>query len=323
MKHSWYLVLLLLPLAAKSQQSAPLVINEHIENAKTAAHVHVPGTRLYLIPPAGFTASKKYAGFQKENSNGDGIVVFDTIKENYFENYLTTFISRIEKSGGKILIQKPVIVQGYAGRFLTIKISHKLQTHVLLFGSKKICVQLFAPFLSCCKQYSDEMLQSINTIWYDKQTVVHPYDTAGFSVNDRLSIYKYFAYDSASNSFAFTLDGKRDSLDGSLPVVIISRLPAFTETNAEEMALLSDKLIASKYQLVNLEKRNVVTQKINNATGYQVETYGKMDGIHELVYQCIITDGRNTFLFRGISKTDLENSLWEFKKLAATFRISE
>jgi hypothetical protein len=311
--------MLFVSLIAKAQDSISVTINEKLENTRTSRHVNVRGTRLYLIPPIGFTYSSKRSGFTNDVSSS--IVAYDTIIENYFENNITNIVSRIEKRGDKILDKKSVTVQGYIGMFMTLQISRKTQMHVLLFGGKKTYTQIYMPFSSCCKQYADELLQSLNTIWYDKQTVLHPLDTAGFILQDKFSIYQYFGYDTNLNQYSYTINGKADSMDGSLPFVAISRQPTVSENNLATTAFELEKKMVSKYQMVNAVKKNFVSSKINGAALYQFETYGQINGVEALWHCCIITDGNQTFVFEGFSKTDLENSLTEFKKLAATFRI--
>ncbi len=319
MKELLFFLLLLCSFGVNAQLKNTITINENLENTKTDKHINIPGTRLYIIPAKGFIYSSKLGGFTYNNVSG--VMGSESIKKQSFERLTKNVIRQIEKESKKVLFKKDVTVQGFRGTFMTIIGPRKMHSHLLWFGSNHFNAQIFAPHPSCCNVHVDELLQSLNSIWYDKQSLPNPLDTASFFIDDNVSIYNFLKYDTVTNHFLFTINGNIDSLDGSLPFVVISRQPTVSENNLAATALELENKMVSKYQMANAVKKNIVSSKINGTAFYQFETYGQINGVEALWHCCIITDGNQTFVFEGFSKTDLENSLTEFKKLAATFRI--
>jgi len=90
------LFLLLLSSITVCGQSSGEKIHAHIDNTKTLAHIRIPGTRLYIIPPPHFTVATSIVGLKKGEQAA--MQIFDLVGGNFYTNAATfskfEFLSR-------------------------------------------------------------------------------------------------------------------------------------------------------------------------------------------------------------------------------------
>src|SRR6185312_1310794 len=217
---SIFLLYCLVYFAARGQGGAA-TIKPHIDNNKTAAHVRVPGTRLFLIPPPHFTLSSWYSGFEKKEVAA--IVVIDQPGGSYAASAGSFTKAELESRGVKVLDFRDLTINGFPARFAEVKGPGASKVFELVFGDPT-----FAAMVTASNKAGDDatgaaLIGSLNSIVYDKKVKTDPFELAHFSVGSNTSVFKFFR--SNGNMFIYSVGGADRSRDANAPVVLITQVP--------------------------------------------------------------------------------------------------
>lgn len=310
-------IFLLLPFYG-SAQSDNISIKSSVNNTKTSRHINIPSTNVFIIPPAGYVASAKLMGFQK--SGDHAITVRDSIGDNIYAYDFAEMKQTFAQLGAKTLEEKTVTVQQFPARYYLIQASPRTYSQLLIFGDSTFCTQVTTVYPASDHAAGQALLNAINTIYYAKQRATYPMDTSGFTLDENATRFKYFGFSARGNVYAFFVNGKEDNMKTGQPFVLMSRLPLTDMPSAEQISQLKE-LAASKYGMTEIIEKNVSSTPVNGYKTIQSEVSGKINGQQAIIYNCFITDGKKIFLFQGVSRLDLTNSLEEFKKLLRTISI--
>lgn len=316
------LFLLLLTIGAAGQKSEVLIRTE-IKNTRTQQHIRVPGTRVYLIPPVGFSASEKPGILQKEKLTL--ITVTDSIGDSFYAFDFSKTKDVYKTLGALLLEERTITVQGYAGRFFLLQASKNTQTHLLIFGDKTFCTKIITVFPISNKEAGDEIIQSLNTLYYEKEQGIYnanqeanPFSKANFSVDDTHSKYKFSYLE--NDVYTFFLKNAAASSENSIVMAYQTEL---TDTsNFELLSGIVNNNIAHSYGLLTPQsKRKASSDRINNYRIYQVEMEGPIEGKNNYIYNIFVAGKDKVILLHYAADTNNQQNLAEFKKLVATIQI--
>jgi hypothetical protein len=306
---------LLLSLTACGQTST-IQINENISNTKTNKHINIPGTRLYLIPPPGFKVASTFIGLQKGETSIFNI--YDLVGGNINTNAATFNKAEFEKQGAKVFDFKEIKVDGFPGKYIHMQGDASAKSYSIVFGDTTFTTMIMTIYPVGDEKTGNEIISSLNTIYYDKDKKIDPFETANFTLDDKVSKFKFFRY--SANLFIYTVDGTEHKEDKDAPVILVSQLPKDNTMTAKSIAeMMISK--AQQYGLTNIELKNTTTDKINGYEAYQTEVHGQMQGKPGLLFYCVLTKKDKAIALQGISKKDNQANIEEFKKLANTVRI--
>ena len=311
----FFLFLLLTTLTACGQ-SVSDHINETITTTKTNRHVNIPGTRLYMIPPEGFTLSETFIGLQKgENA---GFNIYDLVGGNYYSNARTFSQAEFEKQGAKVFDYREIKVNGYPAKYIYMQGDQSSKSHALVFGDATFSTMIMGIFPSADEKTGNEMLNSLNEIWYDPEKVIDPLETANFTLDESVSKFKFLLF--SSNLYIYSIDGIDNGADPLAPMVLVSQLPKDQTMSSKSIA----EMMTAKLQqngMTDIDFKNASTKSIKSYETYQVEVHGKLNGGDVLIYYSVTSKADRSIVVQGIAKTEFETTLDEFKKLANTVII--
>ncbi len=310
------LCLLLLASAAASGQSLKIEINPEISNTKTTRHISIPGTRLYIVPPPEFKIATNFLGLQ--GADNSLLNVYDLVGGNFYTNTATFSKAAFERQGARVFDYQEIIVNGYPAKFVSMQGDAATKAYALVFGDTTFSTMIFAMYPVAQESSGYKLIESLNTIWYDKEKKIDPFETANFSLNEQGSKFKFLHYN--SNIYIYTIGGIEDTTDADAPMIIVTQLPKDTTITTKSLA---DMMIAKaqQYGLTNPQTKNESTEKINGYDSYHAEVYGQIDGKDALIYYCAISKDEKAIVFQGIAKKDIERNLDAFKKLAWTVQM--
>lgn len=306
---------LLVSLTACGQPSNDKIKSE-IKNSKTSKHINIPGTRLYIIPPPNFKVATTFIGLQKgENSM---LNIYDLVGGNFNTNAATFSKGEFERQGARVFDYKEIKVNGYPAKFIHMQGDASSKGYAIVFGDTTFSTMIMAAYPVTDENTGKEIVKSLNTIWYDKNKKIDPFETANFSLNDKESKFKFFQYN--ANLYIYTVGGLDNKDNRDEPFIIVSQLP---KDNTMTSKSIADAMIAKaqQYGLTNPDVRNISTEKINGYDTYQAEVFGQMQGKSSVIYQCVTTKGDKAIVIQGIAKSDLETNVQDFKKIASTIQL--
>lgn len=291
-------------------------INPNITNSRTGDHINIPGTRLYIIPPADFIVSNTFIGLQKDENSI--VNIYDLVGGDVNTNAAHFNKEIFESAGATVFDYQEINVNGYPAKYISLLGDLTSKVYALIFGDTTFSTMIVAIYPASDEATGKNIIKALNTLWYDKSKIIDPFATATFSLDDTVSKFKFFQYN--ANTYLYSVGGVDNNDDKNTTAVIVSQFPKESTTSVKSIA---DMMIlkAREYGLSNIEVKNVSTQPINGYDTYEVEVYGEMEGSRSLIYYCIVAKEETAIVVQGIAKNDIETNLLEFKKLVSSIKI--
>lgn len=176
-------------------------------------------------------------------------------------------------------------------------------------------VTVNASTAKCDSVTSKRIRESLQTIYYDKEKKVTPYDMAGFTVNDSKSRFKFTR--TMGDMFIYTIDGEvKDHYDtrDNMIVAIGNDDPLLSGFSGN---VLDESVSALEQKGVKDIK---IQENVKEELGKQVLSErvitGTINEIKFLIYLAYIEKGDEAVFLQGNVHADFENSLRDFKILS-------
>jgi len=297
-------------------QGAKDTIRSVIQNSKTIRHIHIPGTRLYMIPPPDFKIANTLIGLERDIYTG--IVVMDLVGGNFYTNAATFSKEAFEMKGIKVFDYKEIKVNGYPAKYCLIQGDLSTKVFTLVFGDTTFSTMIIANFLAADNAIFGEIINSLNSIYYDKSRKIDPLETAHFSLDDSVSKFKFQGFN--ASLYIYSIDGKEIKGDKAAPFLMVMQLPKDESVALKDIA----GSMIGKAQEYGLTAPKVIYQsseKINGYNAFEAVIFGKMDEKTSYLYYCIAEKANRNIVIVAITKNENDVNLEEFKKLAHTIKI--
>jgi hypothetical protein len=291
-------------------------INDNIVSSKTSKHVNIPGTRLYIVPPKDFVLSYSFIGFQKgENTL---INIIDLVGGNFYTNAATFSKSEFENKGARVFDYKELKVNGYPAKYLFMQGDATAKSYALVFGDTTFSATIMAVFPVTDEQTGLDILNSLNTIWYDTNKKIDPFEAANFGLDESVSTFKFFRCN--SNVYLYTLNGKERKDIDIEPIFTVLQIP---KDNSMTSKSIADMMLAKFQQsgLTNPIIKNTSSEQINGYETFQMEVSGKMKNKNTILYYCVVSSGDKAIVMQGLIPNSNKDDLKEIKKLAWTVNV--
>lgn len=307
--------LLLLSLTVCGQTSTNK-INDNIKNTRTSKHINIPGTRVYIIPPPDFKVAATFHGLQKGESSM--LNVYDLVGGNMHTNAATFSRAEFEKKGAKVFDFKEIKVNGFSAKYIHMQGDATAKAYSLVFGDTSFSTMIMSIYPAGDEKTGNAIINSLNTIYYDKTKKIDPFETAIFSIDEKISTFRFFRY--SANMYIYSIGGADNKDDRDAPIILVSQFPKDNTMSAKSITeMMVGK--AQQYGLGNPAVKNTSTEKINGYDTYQAEVYGEMQGKSSLLFYCVIATTDKAIVIQAISKKDIETNLAEFKKFAKSVKF--
>lgn len=307
-----FLLLSLVSCAQKSKDT----INPSIENSKTNKHVNIPGTRLYIVPPANFSIASSFVGLQKGETSTFNI--FDLVGGNFNTNAAKFSREGFEREGIKVFDFKEISVNGFPAKFISMQGDMASRTFGLVFGDTTFSTMIMAVYPADDKVTGEDIVESLNTIWYDKDKKIDPFETARYTLDDQGSKFKFFQYNAGFH--LYTIDGVEQKEDEDEAMLMVMQFPKEQTATVKSIAeMMIGKM--GQYGLSNPRIEISPVQEVNGYDAYEAVAYGEIEGNKSLIYYCIVARGDIAIVMQGIAKKDMETNLKEFRNLSSTIKL--
>jgi hypothetical protein len=290
-----------------------LVANCTTAFCQQAKQVNIPGTRVFISPPPGFTIASNFAGLQKDENTA--IQVMDFAGGDFYKNAATFSKEKFESKGVKVLAYKEMAVNGYAAKYASLQANAAVKTHQVVFGDTTFSTMLVAIIPAGDSVVEQQMVGAILSARYDKNFKPNPLAAASFTLDTKKSKLKFAQM--VANIFLYTLSGKENSDEPGLMVIPMPANPLLTPE------FLASSMVDGfkKKGFTDIEIKNKSVEKVNGYNAYEAEVYAKNDGKQAMVYQLVVISGDKAIVMQGLAKSDFEASLKEFKALSKTIKF--
>lgn len=280
---------------------------DEIKTTKAAKLVNIPGTRVFIIPPEGFTVSSTLPAIEKGNS---GMVqAMDLPGGNFYTNAATFSKENFEQKGMKVFEYKELKINGLPAKLAFIQRDPQTKVYNLVFGDSTFSTMVMGVFASNDNKTGEQIKQALLSIYYDKGMDADPLATAPFKLNDSKSIFKFAK--SGASMYLYSIDGvKKDAYENE-PYFMALSIPiegASLNSLADDMAeMIKDSHI-----------KNISENKTNGFQSFKREVYGKLNGKPALLFQHIVLIGQSAIVMQGIADDNFDKYIAEFEKLSGT-----
>ena len=279
----------------------------------------VTGTKINLIPPAGFVASDRFSGYQHEESNSSILVTEIPASIEQLRPGLTDS-KKLQERGMVLLNRETVTVNGQEALLLNIEQSAygtDFQKWILLIGNETESVMVAATFLSELEsEYSEPLKDSLLTVEWDL-AATSTTDNFAFELSETEDLK---LAQKIGNALAYTKNGLFPAVSTDDPIFIVA--PSISPQYSEVATLAQDRLL----QTENLEEIEINSEQeitLNNLNGYEIIAVGKdiKSGEEITLYQVILLDSdAYYYVMQGQVNASLdEQYLSQFKELARSF----
>ena len=292
---------------------------ENIITTKTAKHLNILGTKLYVVPKKGFRQEPYTTNMEKVNA---ALIQFIEMEgSNYYKNAQVSTREELETKGCKVISFRTLKLNEYEARTSHFSDGTDIWKMGVLFGDSSFTVMVMAFYDHNIPGLENDVEAILNSIYYDKNKKVNPQDIAFFSVDETKSRFKYARL--VAGMFLYAIDGLVKATYVEEPTILIS-LPSYDKDLSLE-AVSDDqlKLARTHSGYTDIRVRNRYSTEINGKQAYVVDADVKINGQDALLHETVIKGNKKIVVAQASIKSDYEATLKEVKKLEETLRIKE
>jgi hypothetical protein len=281
----------------------------------------IPGTRVSLVPPTGFTPAAQFSGFWQE-SIGSSIMVteFSGPLSEVSSGFLNS--SELAKRGMALLNKREVNVNNESGLMLHLRqnaLGTEYRKWLLIFGDEKESVIIAATFPKELEgNLSERMKASVLTAKWDRERKVPPTEGLNFTLTEKgeIRLAKRIA-----NSLLYTKSGVFPSKTVDDPLFIIGQ--ALSKLDIEDKEQFAKSRLSQTATITDVEIEQFGQVTVDNLSGYEIFAKGndKESGSSMLVYQMVLYEGQSYYIMQGlVSSKHGQTYLPAFKEMSRSFR---
>ncbi|MET4107154.1 hypothetical protein [Hymenobacter sp. UYP22] len=303
------LVGLLLPVAASAQ---------------TPEHAVVPGTKISLIPPTGFTAARSFSGFEQPDAAAS--IMISDIPGPVQQMKAGMTPAALATRGMKLLRTEPVTLNGTPATVLHVTQSANGLLYckqMLMFGDATHTVLVVGTYPDGGKTVEANIRRALLTTHYNSR-LSDDTPAAEFGV-DVAGTGLRFAKNLAG-SLLYTTDGQVTPKGPDKAVVIVAGSLNSVEVGPSEQKAFSIQHLQQLPEGKHNRVRTISPVTVDGLSGYEIVADGQNDKqVPELVYQLTLFDGptKKYYAVVGLAETQFDTRLASFKAIARTFKRKE
>ncbi|MEO1382153.1 MAG: hypothetical protein AAFV78_02820 [Bacteroidota bacterium] len=305
---------------------------EKITIEKTEAHVRIPGTFFFIIPPdTSFKVSKAFTGLENRTLQ-TGINLTDLPMA--YEMVLGMFTKDLPPEGGKVLLDKKLEINGVDARLFKVEAARKsalekltdpdkpatsMVTWLVVMGNEKQAYTISGVYKSeLDSAFSDKFERTFMNILIDEKAETNPMDGLTFSVDFSDTPFK-FSTRLMQTGIMLNLDGKfpTDTADKTFFRVMVMPFPV-EEEEQEETAL--GRVKPAHKEDIEILSQNPI--ELGGLKGYEFVAKEPTDyGATFHNYSITLFDEGRHYILSGNTKTNVEENMKYFKQIAASFQL--
>ncbi len=288
------------------------------KNDLTEEHINIPATRCYLVPPKGFEASANFTGYRK--GTGSSLYVLEKWGSSFYDDSATYCKERAALNGETIIDYRELKAAGYPAILLHTRINGGKEVYTLFFGDSTFSVLLLGMYPAREDSTGDAVAASLETIYYDENKLINPYDHIYFTIDESQSDFKLLQF--PSRICIYTLGG--GPIKESSSYAIAAEFPGSDGDLSGEEIFEIMNMVLQRFSGVKLEKPHqlkVKTKMINGNPAYEVELKAQLENTGVITYGLQVQKEDKSVLFLGINKSGISLNTEDFKKLAYTIQI--
>lgn len=281
----------------------------------------IPGTRVSLVPPSGFTPASQFSGFVQE-STGSSIAV--TELPGPFSEVSSGFHnpSELAKRGMILLSKHEVNVDSQSSVLLHVKQNApgtEYRKWIVILGDAKESLFIVATFpLQVEVDISEKMKASVLSAKWDRGRSVALTEGLNFTFTEKgeIRLAKRIA-----NSLLYTKSGVFPSTALDDPLFIISQ--ALSQLDLDDKEQFAKSRLSQTATVSDIEIEQLSQVTVDSLNGYEILAKGndRESGNSMLIYQMVLFENQSYYIMQGlVSSKQRPTYLPVFKEMARSFR---
>jgi hypothetical protein len=286
-----------------------------IQSKKTAEHLNIGGTRLFIIPPRKFTIATDFAGLTRDRDCNIQIAEY---KGEKIRSVFSLYNEAAFKNQGKeILEAKKIKVNEYPGKLFVIKgPSENSEILYLLFGDNSFSVLVTANYQTGEKQTREEIYTALKSIYYDRD------------LNATLSVLSSYSFSGESYKFCersgqfdvYTADGNLKDSHSQEPIIMVTTLRQLEHVELAKIAELN-RMGMEQQGAKSIQISEISTEPINNYETLSRKISFTAEGFHKIIYQAFLKRDDKVILVQGIVFEKDLDKLEEIKQFTQSIQL--
>ncbi|MBU6452556.1 MAG: hypothetical protein KGS72_12295 [Cyanobacteria bacterium REEB67] len=288
--------------------------------------VRVLGTKVFLVPPEGFSASENFCGFFKKDQ--DASIVITEIPGPY-EQVITGFNKNDLNGKGMNLTATSVIKSSGAGgdksktliEFTQNAFGKKFKKVALIFGDR-VSTMLVTGGMP--ESGGDELFNtlkaSVKTARYDaRASLANLTEGLPFTLADGKKLKKALR---VQNTLLFTTSGKARAGEDNGPLFVVGH--SVGDISDDNRSAYARERLEHTPSLKNVtvKKESRISQAGLEGEEFLAEAVDSKDGVPTFVYHAMLFDKSGYYIFQGLcglsQRTEYEG---EFQRLVKNFQL--
>ncbi|MGB3179928.1 MAG: hypothetical protein WBB45_00960 [Cyclobacteriaceae bacterium] len=253
------------------------------QNAKTVA---IPGTRISLEAPEGYTLADKFSGIK--GPDDAGIIVMEV--PGAFDKLSETLTKEsLEEKGAEVLSFDKTEVDGFDARLAVFVSRDGTRNLILAFGDSDFSVMFTGISGSGGQAAVNTLKEAMLTATYNKSGEIDPMAGAWFEMDDSATRLKFAR--TAANMFIYSANDGETSPEEA-PILMVAQLPM---EGVGDLAAFAEgiKQGFEEKGMTGLTYEEPSRARINGYTAYEVVGSGAMnDKAITIMLQLIQHEGR-------------------------------
>lgn len=308
----FFLMLLFLTATSCGSKKGDRTTDTEKAITKSSAHINIPGTRVFIIPPGGFKASTgSMKGFIKDETTT--FLSVTEFKDHSFESEIQkNSAEKMGQQGLNVFVEQEKKVGPYKGRLMRIGDGNTSTVWQLVFGDDSFAVMVMGIYPPHDELSGKQIAEAIETVVYDKDMVVDEMAGMNYTIKPNESRYKYLKMQ--AGLVFYSLDGNADLKNDDITFLALSQVQrengsaqSFTET-----ALAST--LRNGFSNPSIKSKGFLN--INNNSAYEMEVACILKDKPVTVYIAVVTKDRTAVVVQGLAKKNIAETITGFKAFA-------
>ncbi|MNU89636.1 hypothetical protein D3C71_794810 [compost metagenome] len=312
-----FLILICLSALSISSCSDQRPVLDKIRSQKTPQHLNIGGTRLFIVPPKGFTIAEAFVGLIKNRDCT--IQIIDSKGEKIRGAFSAYDDSMFIKQGMKILESKRIRVNEYSGKLIVVPGKFEnTETLYLLFGDNSFSVLVTANYETVEKKTREEIYNSLKTIYLDRNFNADISIHSNYFFSDKTSGYKFC--EKMAQFDLYTINGDLKALNTEEPVIMVTPLKHLENVELEKVAELN--IFGLKQQGAKIVQ--ISEQSNESINGYETlsrKVSFSINGASKTSYQAFVKKNDQVIAIQGIVFDKDLDKLGEIKQFSSSLVI--
>lgn len=288
-----------------------------IRSQKTASHLNIGSTRLFMIPPKGFSIADDFVGLIRDRNCTIRFV--ESKGEKIRGNFLNYSDDAFIKQGNEILESRKIHVNEFPGKLIVItgesKNSEKLY---LLFGDNSFSALVTAEYQTVEKKTREEIYHALESIYFDRNFQSQLSMNASYLFTDTNSRYKFC--EKMEQFDVYTIDGELKAINSQDPLIMVTTMEHMRTAPLDKVSEMN-RLGMKKLGVTDLKVSELSHEPINGYETLSLKISFTAGGVSKTSYQAFFKKGDQIVLVQGIVFDKDLDKLEEIKQFIYSIAI--